>query len=195
MSTFSDQESNMWNDRVLISKDNQYRILKHLSSSGNGILLLAITSDHYLVCLKIFVDKKVLENESELLRNVQRKIEDSFLPYLDYFIVDVEEKKYYIMVMKYFEGWIVLSDYLTKCLFHQEQRNQIIVKLESILNKIHKLGIVHQDLKPTRILIHSKMLHIRMIDLGDCITRFSENISEEEFQDLKIKDLDMLKKF
>lgn len=181
-----------WCNRVLLSKDNQYNILRHLTSSGYGEFFLAITSENYLVGLKIFMDKKYLENEIENLKLVQRKIEDTFLPYLDYFIVNIDSNLYYIMVMKYFEGWILLSDYLSKCLFHDEQRNNIKNKLEMIVHKLHGLSIVHHDIDIDKILIHSKNGNIRFMDLGFCMTRFSHDVREEEFEKMKQRDLDML---
>jgi serine/threonine protein kinase len=181
-----------WCNRALLSKDNQYNILRHLTSSGYGEFFLAITSENYLVGLKIFMDKKYLENEIENLKLVQRKIEDTFLPYLDYFIVNIDSNLYYIMVMKYFEGWILLSDYLSKCLFHDEQRNNIKNKLEMIVHKLHGLSIVHHDIDIDKILIHSKNGNIRFMDLGFCMTRFSHDVREEEFEKMKQRDLDML---
>ena len=184
-----------WYNRILVSKDNQYHILKHLSTSGNGEFFLAMTSDHYLVSLKIFMEKKYLENEVENLKYIHRKIEDTFLPYLDYFIISLEEDKYYIMVMKYFEGWILLSDYIHKCLFYDDQREQIKTKLELIIYKLHRLSIAHNDLDTSKILIHSKNGNIRLMDLGFCVTRFGMNLTEEDFERIKKKDLEMLNMF
>lgn len=184
-----------WYNRILESKDNQYHILKHLSTSGKGEFFLAITSENYLVSLKIFMEKKYLENEVENLKMVHRKMEDTFLPFIDYFIISIEEDKYYIMVMKYFEGWILLSDYMNKHLFYDDQRLQIKTKLEFIICKLHRLSVAHNDLDPTKILIHSKNNNIRLIDLGFCVTRFGMNLSEEDFEKEKLKDIEMLKMF
>jgi serine/threonine protein kinase len=181
-----------WYNRILESKDNQYHILRHLSTSGNGEFFLAMTSDHYLVSLKIFLNKKYLENEVENLKIVHRKIEDSFLPYLDYFIISVEDDKYYIIVLKFFEGWIPLSDYIPKCLFYDDQRELIKTKLGLIIHKLHRLSIVHNDLDTSKILIHSKNGHIRLMDLGFCVTRFGMNITEEDLEKMKKKDLEIL---
>jgi serine/threonine protein kinase len=184
-----------WYNRILESKDNQYHILKHLSTSGNGEFFLAMTSDHYIVSLKIFMEKKDLENEVENIKCVHRKIEDTFLPYLDYFIISLEDEKYYIMVMKYFEGWILLSDYIMKSLFYVDQKEQIKKKLELIIYKLHKLSIAHNDLDTNKILIHSKNGNIRLMDLGFCVTRFGMNLSEEDFERKKKKDIEMLNMF
>lgn len=184
-----------WYNRILRSKDNQYQILKHLSTSGHGEFFLAMTSDHYLVSLKIFTKKRHLENEVENLKMVHRKFEDIFLPYLDYFIISIDDDKYYVIVMKYFEGWILLSDYLKRYFIYDEQRQQIKTKLDCIVSKLHRLSIAHNDLDPTKVLIHPKNGNIRMIDLGFCVTRFHMNISDEEFEKTKLKDLEMLKMF
>jgi len=184
-----------WYNRILESKDNQYHIIKHLSTSGNGEFFLAMTSEHYLVSLKIFIDKKYLENEVENLKIVHRKMDDTVLPYLDYFIISINGNKYYIMTMKYFEGWVLLSDYINKHLFYDDQKLQIKAKLELIIYKLHSLSISHNDLYPNKILIHSKNGNIRLMDLGFCVTRFGMNLSEEEFENEKLKDIEMLKMF
>lgn len=183
-----------WYNKILSSKDNQYHILKHLSTSGYGECFLAMTSENYLVCLKIFMEKKYLENEIENLKLVNRKLEDIFLPYLDYFIINSDSESFYIMVMKYFEGWIIVSDYLKKCLFYEEQKSQIQNKLNIIVHKLHKLQIIHHDIDVHTILVHSKTTHIRLLDLGFCITRFSNSLSEEDFEIMKRKDMDVLSK-
>jgi len=184
-----------WYNKILSSKDNQYFILKHLTSSGHGELFLAITSENYLVGLKIFMDKRYLENEIENVKLVQRKIEDIFLPYLDYFIVNIDLNSYYVMVMKYFEGWILLSEYFSKCLFHYEQKTIIKSKLEMMIHKLHKFSIVHYNIDIDKILIHSKNGNIRLLDLGFCMTRFFHDVDEEEFEKMKQRDLDILLQF
>lgn len=184
-----------WCHRIITSKDNEYYILKHFTTSGNGEFFIAITSEHYLVGLKIFVDKKHSDKEIENLKIVQNRIHDVFLPYLDYFIVNHTDGKYYIMVVKYFEGWIRLSDYLRKCLFYEEQKLSIISKIESSIQKLHQLSIVHQDIYEEKVLIHANSGHIRIIDLGFCLKPFEDNLSIEEFKALKEKDFVMLKSF
>ena len=179
-------------DHVIYSKDNKYHILKHLSRSGYGDVYLAITSEQYLVSLKIFDNKNHIDHFLENSKNIHRKIEDSFLPYLDYFIANIDNKKYYIVVMKYFEGWILLSDYLHKNIFYEDQKIQIKSKLETIIRRLHQLSIVHHDIEPNNIVIHSKSNHVRFIDLGYCITRYKDNLSEEEFESFKEIDMDML---
>lgn len=181
-----------WYGQILVSKDNKYCVLKHFTRSGYGEMFLSITSDNYLVLLKVFTNKNDLENEVTNVRVVQKTMDESFLPYLDYFITKIEDENFYVLVMKYFEGWILLSDYLKKNLFYEEQRSHIKDKLETIIQKLHKMSIVHHDIDPTKILVHSKTGHIRMMDLGYCITRFSMNVSDEDFQSLKDEDIEML---
>jgi hypothetical protein len=181
-----------WYNRILSSKDNQYFILKHLTTSGHGEIFLAITNDNYLVCVKIFMEKKYLDFEVDTLKNFQKRLDDILLPYLDYFIIHHEDHNYYIIVMKYFEGWILLSDFSNKCLFYEEQRDHIHTKVKSIITKLHTSMIIHHDIDKRNILIHSKTLQIRLIDLGYCIHKIGKGLSEDEFRRLIQNDFDMI---
>lgn len=177
-----------WYNQVLMSKDTHYLILKHLTTSGLGEIFLSITSDNYLVILKIFMENRYLETEIELTKLVNKK-EDCILPFLDYFIIDFNGDKYYIVVLKFFEGWITLEQHLNKCLFYEEQKLFFQDKIRVILQKIHKYSIVHNDLDKNKILVHPKINQIRLIDLGFCIYKISRKISDEEFQNLINNDL------
>jgi serine/threonine protein kinase len=172
-----------WYNQVLLSKDNHYLILKHLTTSGLGELFLSITKDNYLVVLKIFIENKYLENEIESTKLVNKK-EDCILPYLDYFIIKLNNENYYVMVFKYFEGWISLREHLEKCLFQAEQKEYFESKILNVIDKVHNYSIVHNDLDDTKILIHPKTNHIKLLDLGFCITKYSRNILDEELSQL-----------
>jgi serine/threonine protein kinase len=179
-------------DHIIDSKDNKYHIIRYLCRSGYGEVYLAITSDRYLVSLKLFDNKNHIDHFIENAKNVHRKMGEYFLPYVDYFISNIDNKKYYIMVMKYFEGWVLLSEYLNKNIFYEEQKIRIKTEIEKIIHRLHQISIVHNDINSENIVIHSKSNHVRIIDLGYCITRFEENLTEDEFEKLKNIDMDML---
>ena len=180
-------------NKTIKSSVNEYRILKHIGTSGYGEIFLALTVENFLVGLKIITNKKFVESEVEHMRQCNRKINDIVLPLLDYFILSIQEDKYYILVMKYFEGFINLSEYLSKNIFHEEIKSKIKTSLIKFLEEIHqKIKIAHNDLDTNNILIHSKTLQIKIFDLGYCKTEFA--LSKQEFEHLKLKDKNLIER-
>lgn len=175
------------------SSSSEYKILEHFGSSGNGEIFLALTSDQFLVGLKIILQKTLIEKEVEHLRNGNKKLGDIILPYIDYFILQNDQDKYYIIVLKFFEGYIPLSKYLEKNLFHIEYRMKIKNMIKNHMEQIHaKLGIAHNDIDKNKILIHSKNQHIRFFDLGYSIEKFG--YTDQEFLKFIQKDFDSIEK-
>ena len=186
-----------WYNRILKSgvwlksNSSEYKIVKHIGSSGYGEMFLAITSENFLVGLKIILDQKYIENEVESIRWANRKSQDVILPFLDYFILQMEQDKYYIIVLKYFEGYTTLHKYLDKNLFQNENRVKFQSMIKQLIEKIHNcLGMAHNDIDHHKILIHSKTQQIRFFDLGFCISKIG--YSKEEFEKLLHKDFDMI---
>lgn len=197
----------IWYNRLLESgtkiksSNSEYRILEHFGSSGNGEIFLAMTNNNFLVGLKIILQgctKRNLtplhvETEVETLRSATKKTEDILLPFLEYFILENEQDKYYVIVLKYFEGYIPLSSYLDKNLFHLEQKMKIQSVLKKHFETIHsKLHIAHQDVNVNNVLIHSKTMHVRFFDLGFSISRFGN--SDEQILKFTHKDFDSIEK-
>jgi serine/threonine protein kinase len=177
----------------LKSSSCEYQILEHMGPSGHGEIFLAITNDHFLVGIKIIMNKDNMENELAYLRNINKKIQDVFLPFLDYFIIQNQDEKYYAIVSKFFEGYVSLKSYLDKNLFHVEQLEKLKITISDHIQHLHdKVGCVHNDIGNHNILIHSKTLHIRIFDLGYCIPKFG--FTEEEFGKLVHKDFSAIKK-
>jgi len=172
-----------WYNQVLMSKDNHYTILKHLTTSGLGEIFLCITSDNYLVILKIFMENIFLEGEIEQIKKINKN-EDWLLPFLDYFIIEFNEEKYYIVVLKFFEGWITLEEHLNKCLFYEEQIEYFKSKVKDLVEKIHKYSICHNDIDKNKILVHPKSNQIRFLDLGFCINKNTRRIPDDKFSQI-----------
>jgi serine/threonine protein kinase len=185
------------NGTKIKSSNSEYRILEHFGSSGNGEIFLGITLDHFLVGLKIILHENLIEkkqmtpnyvqSEVESLRNSTKKVDDIVLPFLDYFILQNDQDRYYVFVFKYFEGYIRLSDYFEKNLFHQEHKIKIKNVIQKHFDHIHsKLNIAHNDLQNNNILIHNKSLHVRLFDLGFCLYKYRS--TEEQFSSFIQKD-------
>jgi serine/threonine protein kinase len=178
----------------------EYKILRHLGPSGKGQLFLAITSENFLVALKIILDKKYVETEVEQLKSLKKKNIECCLPFIDYFIIEQEDKRdqYYIIVMKYFEGYVLLSDFLNKSPF---QLTNLKDQIKRFIEVMHKNHIVHSDIHLGNILIHSKSGQIKIIDLGFCISKFGNQlfgdteplgISDEQFKLLVQRELQLI---
>lgn len=199
----------IWYNRLLESSTKiksshtEYKILSHLGSSGNGEIFIAITSNNFIVGLKIILQntnycKKNttpthIEREVDIIRSSTKKVEDILLPFIDYFILEDESDKFYVIVFKYFEGYISLSKYLEKNLFQAELKSNIGKIITKHMEMIHnKLNISHQDINMNNILIHCKTMHIRFFDLGYCIEKFG--YSNEEFLKFTHKDFDSIEK-
>lgn len=181
-----------WIGQNLISKDKKYEIIKYFGSSGFGHFLMAITSDHYLVILKILNDNKNYEYEVETIKNVQKTLGDYFLPFLDYFIFTKEKHHYPILVFKFIEGYIPLSQYLDGYMFFHDIKLAIKEDLTEKIKKIHQLSLAHNSLDFKTILIHPYSRDIKFMDLGFCLNRWMNQLSENEFKERTDKDIDFI---
>lgn len=181
-----------WYNKLLESNvkslSSEYKILKHLGASGNGQLFLGITIDNFLVTLKIFLEKKFVESEVEQMKLLKKKSVDCCLPFIDYFIIDMENKeKCYVIVMKFFEGYVILSDHLKKCMFPIANVKE---QIEKFVTTMHKNQIAHNDIDVGNVLIHCKTGQIKMIDLGFCFYKF--DISEDQFKIFVQRDFQLI---
>jgi serine/threonine protein kinase len=171
------------------STSYEYGIIDHFGSSGNGEIFLAITSDNFLVGLKIISCSKVssVEKEVENSRLVSKKAADIFLPLMEYFILEEDHEKFYVLVLKFFEGYVPLYSFFDKNLFHQEQREKIKGIVKQYLEIIHKLNIAHLDIDHSKILVHRKTQHVRFFDLGFSMQK--SGTTEDQFRRLAQKDI------
>ena len=184
----------IWYNKLLESNvksmSSEYRILKHFGPSGHGQLFLAITSENFLVALKIILEKRYVEIEVEQMKQIKKKCVESCLPFIDYFILQQDGDQCYIIVMKYFEGYIILSDYLNKNPFHLENLAGIKLQIKKQMEMIHQNQIAHNDIDLGNILIHSKSGIVKIIDLGFCIYKF--DITNEQFKLAVQRDLHLI---
>jgi serine/threonine protein kinase len=185
-----------WNGKFLLSKDNVYHIIKYFGSSGFGHFFMAITSNHSLVILKIFHTVKDFEYEVETIKNIQKSYDDLFLPFIDYFIYtkEIENTKVHhpILVFKFIEGYISLSQHLENYMFFSDQREILKDRIKQKIQKIHLLNIVNNSLNLDNILIDPKTDTVKFMDLGLCINRWMKQLSENDFNDLIEKDLEFI---
>ena len=178
-----------WNKKTLITKDKTFFIIKYLGQSGFGHLFITLTSENNLVILKIFNDNKNYSNEIDSIKHSKKSLEDYMLPYLDYFIYTHHSLDYPILVFKFYEGFIPLSQHLKDFIFFQDLNIAVKEELHNILQKIHQLSLTHNDLNLDLILIYPETGQIKLIDLGFCIHRWIHKLSEKEFKQQIEKDL------
>lgn len=106
-------------------------------------------------------------NKTELLRSefeLLKEIDDPIVP------KPIEFRKNFIkntsyLVLDYFEG-TTLDRYVEEnSNLEAEEAIKVIKKLAQCINKLHKLGIAHRDIKPQNILIN-KDKEVKLIDFN-----------------------------
>lgn len=92
----------------------------------------------------------------------------------------VANRRGLIILQEYIKG-ISLEDYLYKKDFlQQNEAIEITISLCETLEKLHKLGIIHADIKPSNILLFENTMKPILIDFGNAKyigERIEENIS------------------
>ena len=104
--------------------------------------------------------KKMILNEINLMKYINKNKPNLTSKYIKNW--DCEKNNY--MVMEYIDG-ITLSKYPTKKI-----DKKIIKKLITALHSLHKIGIIHRDLKSSNIII-TKNNDIKLIDFGNATFR------------------------
>lgn len=126
----------------------------------------------YLAISKINQSKVAIKewkgkNKTELLRSefdLLKEIDDPIVPRPIEFRKNFYKNTSYL-VLEYFEG-ITLDKYVEEnSSLEAEEAIKVIKKLAQCINKLHKLGIAHRDIKPQNILIN-KAKEVKLIDFN-----------------------------
>lgn len=137
----------------------RYRIEKVLGEGGMGKVFLAEDiKTEQKVAVKIIKDQNQWEREREILK----KLKDiKGVPKL--FFAGREEEDF--IVMEYIPG-VSMKKYIENR-GKLQNKNMILwmMKVCKVLEKIHKKGIIHMDLKPGNIILHPSG-EIYLIDFG-----------------------------
>jgi eukaryotic-like serine/threonine-protein kinase len=126
-----------------------YRLLKHLEQGGMASVFLAFhTYTGAYVALKVvdtyIADLQLLYREKEIMQALEHK---HIVPCLD----AGQDGRYYYMAMPYLRGG-TLEDMINEKPLTPEETYFVLEQLTGALTYIHKLGILHRDIKPTNIL-------------------------------------------
>src|ERR1700737_4563380 len=137
-----------------------YRLVKHLQQGGMASVYLAyhITTGSY-VAIKVVdtytADLKLLYREKEIIQALEH---EHIVPCLD----AGQDGRYSYMAMPYLRGG-TLEDMINEKPLTAEEACLVLEQLTSALAYIHKLGILHRDIKPGNILFDQDY-HVYLTD-------------------------------
>ena len=147
--------------------DNRYQLVKFIGEGGMALVYQAMDQrTHHYVAVKIL--KPEYNHDEEFLQRFNREAlaaskvsHHNIVNLLD---VGTEEDYRYI-VLEYIEGRTLKDIIDEKGALSPETAVQIAVRILSALQHMHKNGIIHRDIKPQNILIHSEG-HVKVSDFG-----------------------------
>jgi serine/threonine protein kinase len=141
-------------------KSSDYEKLIEIASGGFGKVWLVENAKGQKYALKQpLVDPSQIIYQADLLQQINQKVPDSLKR------IGLTEKNQ--LIMQYLEGFITLDKYLE---LNPNFVDEIIKKVDTEIDKLHKKGISHRDLKPKNIMVHPETREIKIIDYGtSCI--------------------------
>ncbi|WP_085522361.1 serine/threonine protein kinase [Tuberibacillus sp. Marseille-P3662] len=167
---------------IVIGKwhQNQYQIIKPLGYGAQGTVYLA-NSDYGRVALKFGNDNSTITSEVNILKSFSHVQGEALTPKLydvDDWITNRGTLSFY--AMEYINGTS-----LTECIKVRgfEWTSVFALQLLKSLHRLHEEGWVFGDLKPENLIVTSRPLKVRWLDVGG-VTRIGRSIKEySEFYD------------
>jgi predicted Ser/Thr protein kinase len=141
-------------------KSSDYEKLIEIASGGFGKVWLVENAKGQKYALKQpLKDPSQIIYQADLLQQINQKVPDSLKR------IGLTEKNQ--LIMQYLEGFLTLDKYLE---LNPNFLDEIIKKVHTEIDKLHKKGISHRDLKPKNIMVHPETREIKIIDYGlSCI--------------------------
>jgi serine/threonine protein kinase len=160
-----------------INNDNKQKyLLKKIIGCGiHSCVYLGIDSDDNEYAIKII---KYSENNSELICNRFMNKENFVSKLLVDFIIEINNKNYYVLVNEYLREYITLKTFLEKYkdeLNNIYKINKLLKDIKRILEIIHNKGFAHMDFHKENIMIHPDTMEIKIIDFGEAICKANED--------------------
>ena len=161
--------------------DNRYQLVEFIGQGGMALVYKALDQrTHHYVAVKIL--KPEYNHDEEFLQRFRREAlaaskvsHHNIVNLLD---VGTEEEYRYI-VLEYIEGRTLKEIIEEKGALDPETAIQIAVRILSALQHMHKNGIIHRDIKPQNILIHSEG-HVKVSDFGIARMADSGTVGNED---------------
>jgi len=157
-------------NKLIKDVKNSYKVKNYytiLSTIGWGtyakVYLAKSKTDNSTVaikCSKGATSGEMLRKEYEILRS----FDDPLIPKaIEFNKSDLYNTSY--LVMEYFKGQTLEDFILEKGTLQNEQALAWLKTLASCVDRLHKLGIAHRDIKPQNILINGKF-EVKLIDFN-----------------------------
>ncbi len=164
---------------VGLKLDDRYELKEQIGEGGQALVYRAV--DHrtgHDVAVKILRpeyarDPEFLEWFDREAAAASKMTHHNIVNLLD--VGQVESVRY--LVMEYVKGKTLKAVILEKAPLPYEIAGQITIRILSALQHAHKNGIIHRDIKPQNILVHSEG-HIKVADFGIARVAGSSTVSQ-----------------
>ncbi len=161
--------------------DNRYELVEFIGNGGMALVYRAI--DHrtgHSVAVKIL--RPEFNQDAEFLGRFEREATTaSRMSHHNIVnLLDVgQDGEYRYLVMEFVRGKTLKNVIQDRGALAPEVAGQIAIRILSALQHAHKNGIIHRDIKPQNILVHSDG-HIKVADFGIARVAGSSTISRSD---------------
>ncbi len=142
----------------------KYNRIRDLGQGAKGAVILAIntlTGEH--VAIKIYDDPEASLQETNMLRTLP------YSPHLPRYIESFSLGDKTCVVQNYIEG-NELFDYIDRPSLSLQFLNNLLTQMIETLQNLHRLGIVHRDIKTENIMVNTIMMNFTLIDFDAACT-------------------------
>lgn len=162
--------------------DNKYKISnkKNIGKGGFGVVYKGydIINKKYVA---IKLDKKKKYNKREYyvyLKLIGNKEMSQFIDF-----IEEEEQSYLIMTLYSKDAYAILK-MNREIYFNEKDIIMLGIQIIQQLGHLHKLGIIHRDIKPDNFIYDSNTNKFKLIDFGLCKPYTSNNKHVKEIHDI-----------
>lgn len=152
----------------------RYKISKILGRGSFGCVKEAETDDGRTIAIKIYERKPLDDVSSEILREINNLIGFSHPHIIKFMQVSIENGNVEIAME---HGGKTLSEYMFTLLdFHRDERApEIFTQILSAVSYMHKVGVIHRDIKPDNILIRKGVARLCDFSIAKKTVPFRRN--------------------